>query len=182
MTRRRDRSRIENIATRSSESAIMILRTATSAADWAVVHSLVREYAEWLGIDLCFQNFEHELANLAEMYGPPGGCMLLAENQSDGEIAIAGCVGLRRYDDATCEMKRLYVRPEHRNTGLGRRLVLAIMAQARALGYERMRLDTLDRMTEAQRLYRSVGFHPIPPYGVHPVPGTQFLEANLDPR
>jgi ribosomal protein S18 acetylase RimI-like enzyme len=101
---------------------------------------------------------------------------------NDGEVVVAGCVGLRRYDDATCEMKRLYVRPEHRRTGLGRRLVLASMAQACALGYERMRLDTLDRMTEAQRLYRSVGFHPIPPYGAHPVPGTQFLEADLDPR
>ncbi|HTR36957.1 MAG TPA: GNAT family N-acetyltransferase [Bryobacteraceae bacterium] len=95
---------------------------------------------------------------------------------------LAGCVGLRRFDDLTCEMKRLYVRPAHRGTGLGRRLALAIMAQGRALGYQRMRLDTLPRMAEAQRLYRSLGFNPIPPYGAHDVPGTQFLEAELDPR
>lgn len=162
--------------------ATMTIRAVTHEPDWAQVYILLREYAEWLGIDLCFQNFEHELANLAKMYGPPGGRMLLAENGIGGEVVVAGCVGLRRYDDAICEMKRLYVRPEHRRTGLGRRLVLAIMAQARALGYERMRLDTLDRMTEAQPLYRSVGFHPISPYGVHPVPGTQFLEADFDPR
>jgi GNAT superfamily N-acetyltransferase len=160
----------------------MILRAATSEADWALVHALLRGYAEWLAVDLCFQNFEYELAHLAEMYGPPGGQMLLAERNGEAGPVIAGCVGLRRYDDLTCEMKRLYVRPEHRSVGLGRRLVLAIMAQARALGYERMRLDTLDRMAEAQRLYRSVGFHPIPPYGVHPIPGTQFFEVNLDPR
>jgi len=98
------------------------------------------------------------------------------------EANPAGCVGVRRFDDSTCEMKRLYVRPEHRGTGLGRRLALAIMAQGRALGYQRMRLDTLDRMKEAQRLYLSLGFHPIAPYGSHEVPGTQFLETELDPR
>jgi len=140
---------------------------------------LLQEYADWLGIDLSFQNFEYELANLSEMYKPPGGRMLLAE--ADGGES-AGCVGVRRFDDSTCEMKRLYVRPAYRGVGLGRRLALAIMAQGRALGYQRMRLDTLSRMTEAQRLYRSVGFHPIPPYGAHEVPGTQFLEAELDPR
>jgi GNAT superfamily N-acetyltransferase len=159
----------------------MILRAGSNEADWVTVESLLREYAEWLAIDLCFQNFNHELANLSEVYGPPGGRMLLAQENSEAGVVTAGCVGLRRFDDLTCEMKRLYVRPERRSAGLGRRLVLAIMAQARELGYGRMRLDTLPSMTEAQRLYRSVGFHPIPPYGEHPVPGTQFLEADLDP-
>lgn len=105
--------------------------------------------------------------------------MLVAE--AEGGIA-AGCVGLRRFGDLTCEMKRLYVRPDYRGAGLGRRLVLAILAQGRALGYERMRLDTLPKMAQAQRLYQSLGFLPISPYGVHPVPGTLFLEAELDPR
>jgi GNAT superfamily N-acetyltransferase len=160
----------------------MTLRPATSDADWTEARALLREYSAWLGIDLCFQNFEHEVASLPEMYVPPGGTMLLAEEQSESGIEAAGCVGLRRFDESTCEMKRLYVRPQFRGVGLGRRLVLAIMTQARALGYDRMRLDTLDRMQEAQSLYRSVGFRSIPPYGVHPVPGTQFLEAELDPR
>jgi GNAT superfamily N-acetyltransferase len=155
------------------------IREATTLADWTTVQTMLREYAGWLAIDLSFQNFEHELTNLSETYGPPGGRMLVAG--AEGGV-IGGCVGLRRLDDVTCEMKRLYVRPTYRGAGLGRRLVLAIMAQGRALGYERMRLDTLAKMTEAQRLYRSVGFRPISPYGVHEVPGTQFLEAELDPR
>jgi GNAT superfamily N-acetyltransferase len=156
----------------------MTIREASSHADWALVRLLLREYADWLATDLSFQNFEHELADLAEMYGPPGGRMLIAEDGHE----FAACVGLRRFDDSTCEMKRLYVRPAYRGVGLGRRLVLAIMAQGRALGYERMRLDTLAKMAEAQRLYKSVGFRPIPPYGAHAVPGTQFLEAELDPH
>lgn len=157
----------------------MTIREAASQSDWPLVRALLLEYVDWLGIDLLFQNFDHELATLPEMYGLPGGRMLVAE--ADGG-ELAGCVGLRRFDDLTCEMKRLYVRPAHRGTGLGRRLALAIMAQGRALGYEKMRLDTLPQMPEAQRLYRSLGFYAIPPYGVHDVPGTQFLEAQLDPR
>jgi GNAT superfamily N-acetyltransferase len=141
------------------------------------VRALLREYADWLAVDLSFQNFEHELANLSAIYGPPRGRMLVAE--AEGGIA-AGSVGLRRLEELTCEMKRLYVRPDYRGAGLGRRMVLAIMAQGRALGYERMRLDTLPKMTEAQRLYQSLGFRTIPPYGAHAIPGTQFLEAELD--
>ena len=81
---------------------------------------LLLEYTEWLAIDLCFQNFDHELANLPEVYGRPGGQMLLAEHKSDSEVVTAGCVGLRSFDDLTCEMKRLYVRPAYRGAGLGR--------------------------------------------------------------
>ena len=144
-----------------------------------MAQALLREYADWLKIDLSFQNFESELVHLAEMYGPPGGRMLIAEVITGEGTVSAGCVGVRRFDDLTCEMKRLYVRPAYRGAGLGRRLALEIMAHGRALGYQRMRLDTLDQMREAQRLYRSLGFYPIPPYGSHDVPGTQFLEADL---
>ena len=110
----------------------------------SIEHSLLLEYSVWLAIDLCFQNFQQELVHLNGMYGPPGGCMLLAEGSAEAGTLTAGCVGLRRLDDLTCEMKRLYVRPEHRSAGIGRRLVVAIMAQGRALRYQRMRLDTLD--------------------------------------
>ena len=157
----------------------MTIREANRPADWGSVQTLLREYADWLKIDLSFQNFEYELAHLAEMYGPPGGRMLIAELTTNEGTVAAGCVGVRRFNDLICEMKRLYVRPAYRGTGLGRRLALEILAHGRALGYQRMRLDTLEGMKEAQRLYRSLGFYPIPPYGSHDVPGTQFLEADL---
>jgi GNAT superfamily N-acetyltransferase len=152
----------------------MNLREATSS-DIDEVRRLLREYAAWLQVDLCFQGFEAELAGLPGDYAPPRGQLLVADY---GE-GLAGCIALREIDAAAAEMKRLYVRPEHRGTGLGRRLTLAIIETARTLGYERLRLDTLPQMGDAQRLYAALGFYEIPPYRENPVPGARFLEKVL---
>jgi putative acetyltransferase len=137
---------------------------------------LFEEYAAALSIDLCFQNFAQELATLPQMYGPPNGALLLAEI----DAAPAGCVAVRNLDAATCELKRLYVRPTHRGHNLGRHLAEAALAAARALGYARIRLDTLPEMQTAQRLYESLGFHDIPAYYGEPISGQRFMEASLN--
>ena len=137
---------------------------------------MFEEYAAALSIDLCFQNFAQELAELPKMYGPPSGALLLAEI----DITLAGCVAVRNLDDSTCELKRLYVRPTHRGHNLGRRLAEAALETARALGYTRIRLDTLPEMQAAQRLYESLGFEDIPAYYGQPIAGQRYMEAQLN--
>ena len=140
-------------------------------ADLDEIRVMLREYAAWLEVDLCFQNFEEELAGLPGEYAPPLGRLLLAEG--------AGCVALRRIDEEVCEMKRLYVRPEFRGSGLGRRLVLAIIEEARGIGYRRVRLDTMPKMDRAQGLYAALGFREIGAYRYNPEPGARFLELEI---
>jgi ribosomal protein S18 acetylase RimI-like enzyme len=130
------------------------------------VRDFLREYADSLGVDLSFQDFESELADPLGFYE----LVLLAEN---------GCVALRRIDAETCEMKRLYVRPAGRRSGVGRKLAEAVITEARARGYRRMLLDTLPEMEAAQALYRSIGFRDTEPYRHNPVPGASFLELEL---
>jgi putative acetyltransferase len=134
------------------------------ADDVELVRTLFREYADSLGVDLSFQDFAAELAAL------PGGYDVVLVARLGEEPS--GCVGV-------CEMKRLFVRPSARGTGLGRTLAKAAIARARQLGYERMRLDTLPSMAAAQELYRSLGFVEIPPYRHNPVEGTTYLELEL---
>lgn len=155
---------------------MLTLEEATTAEDMQEVISLFREYAGSLGFDLDFQDFEGELTSLPGEYSPPGGTILLA--RFDG--AAAGCVALRRIDGETCEMKRLYVRPQRRGRGIGRRLAEKVIERARSLGYHAMRLDTVKTMVEANSLYHELGFREIGPYRYNPLDGASYKELRLD--
>ena len=144
-------------------------------ADIPEVRILLREYEVWTGVDLCFQDFERELAELPGDYIPPGGVMLVARLQG----RIVGCVALRRWSEGVCEMKRLFVREEARGSGCGRALVERLLDWARGAGYRRMLLDTLPIMEGAQRLYARLGFREVAAYRANPVPGAQFLALEL---
>lgn len=143
------------------------------------VRAIFREYAQSLGVDLCFQGFEQELANLPGDYAAPRGALLLA--LVDGEVA--GCCALRPLDTVdypgACEMKRLFVRKNYRRHGLGRQLAEAILDSARLGGYDCVLLDTLDDMESARELYEDLGFEEIPPYYHNPIEGAHYLKVKL---
>ena len=145
----------------------------------AATREILREYAHSLDVDLCFQNFEAELAALPGEYARPGGHLVLAFVDN----ALAGCGALRAIDDTdyanACEMKRLYVRPAFRGFGLGRVIAQALLDEAQQAGYSEVLLDTLDDMEAARGLYEQLGFEEIPPYYFNPVPGAHYLRADL---
>jgi ribosomal protein S18 acetylase RimI-like enzyme len=153
---------------------------ATAEPAISQVRELFREYGSLPGVAPCIQDFELETASLPGQYGPPTGRLLLAFLQRPGASEEpVGCAGLRRLEDGTCEMKRLYVRPAHRGTGAGRGLVEALIAQAREMGYGAMRLDTLPTMRQAQELYKTLGFREIPAYLKVPTPNAICFELRL---
>jgi ribosomal protein S18 acetylase RimI-like enzyme len=141
----------------------------------ATLRALFLEYQDWLGVDLCFQGFEAELADLPGNYAPPAGGLWLARVEG----ALAGCVGFRPHAGGACEMKRLWVRPGFRGLGLGRRLAETSIAAARRAGYRTMCLDTLGFMDEARALYESLGFREIPAYYDNPLADVRYLELDL---
>ena len=157
----------------------IVLSSATSAAAIDAARDIFREYARSLDVDLCFQNFDAELAALPGEYAPPGGHLLLAHVAGE----LAGCGAIRPLADAdyanACEMKRLFVRPAFRGLGLGRTLAEALLDEARRIGYSAMLLDTLDDMEAARELYGALGFVEIPPYYFNPIPGAHYLKAEL---
>jgi ribosomal protein S18 acetylase RimI-like enzyme len=163
------------------EPGIEITAAATPAA-FDAARELFAEYAAALGVDLCFQGFESELAGLPGDYAEPQGVLLLAH--VDGELA--GCGAMRPLPDCdhldACEMKRLYVRRAFRRFGLGRLLAQALLDRATAVGYSSMLLDTLDDMEAARGLYASLGFEEVPPYYFNPVAGAHYLKVNLRGR
>jgi putative acetyltransferase len=165
-----------------ADSPTIELVVPQTAAQLEDTRRIFREYAGELGVDLCFQNFEDELATLPGDYAEPGGMLLLA--LVDGELA--GCGGFRPLPESdyvnACEMKRLFVRRAFRRFGLGRVLAQALIDRAVEAGYSSMLLDTLDDMEAARGLYESLGFEEIPPYYYNPIAGAHYLKVDLDGR
>jgi putative acetyltransferase len=173
---KQDSSLFSRIARFLLEPTTLKIIQAQSPAEIEIARALFEEYAAWLDISLCFQNFDKELAGLPGAYAPPNGRLLLAlENDT-----VAGCVALRQIAEGICEMKRLFVRPQFRGKGLGRKLATRIIEEGGEIGYARMRLDTLPgKMDQAVALYRSLGFEEIESYYDNPVPGATFMELLL---
>lgn len=176
MTIENKSSQNSSVSPVSSVLKAFSLSQAESPAQIAQARDLFLEYAQSLGFSLCFQNFDKELATLPGDYAPPEGRLLLAECEGQ----LAGCVALHKLEDGICEMKRLYLRPQFRGKGLGRVLADRIIAEARHLGYRRMRLDTVEPvMKDAVAMYRRIGFKEIDAYRPNPNPGTLYMELEL---
>lgn len=149
---------------------------AESAEQIAIARELFVEYGKSLGFSLCFQGFDKELAELPGDYAPPQGRLLLATLSGE----VAGCIALHKIDGDACEMKRLYVRPQFRGKGLGKALAARIIHEARAIGYMKLRLDTVEPvMRAAVAIYRQLGFREIAPYRENPIDGASYMELDL---
>jgi GNAT superfamily N-acetyltransferase len=162
-----------------------VLVREASSTDIPEVRAMLREYLDWIGLDLAFQEIDHELAALPGDYAPPGGALLVVP---DGNRLVA-MIGLRPLKEGACragaydatagEMKRLFVRPEARGRGIAQQLIARVLDEARRLQYREIRLDTLPMMGHAQQLYTSLGFHDIDPYYETPIAGTRFMALRL---
>ncbi len=151
------------------------LITAKTEDEYLAAASLFREYAEWLNIDLCFQGFEEELAHLDAMYSAPSGVIFLSKE----EDIFTGCVAVRKKDNDVAELKRMYIKPEYREAGLGSELLKSALDAATTMGYKKIRLDTLSHMTPAISLYKKYGFYEIEPYYFNPEKNAMFFEKEL---
>jgi putative acetyltransferase len=151
------------------------IQTAIIPDEIPAIKGLFQDYADSLDFELDFQDFREELATLPGKYAPPLGCILVAKAKGE----TVGCVAVRPLGEAVCEMKRLYVKPAHRGKSLGRELAMAIIEEAKRLGYKAMRLDTVKDMKEASALYRALGFQPIDAYCYNPLPGAMYFELKL---
>jgi putative acetyltransferase len=173
-----DSDQAQRVPIPSGSSAVkgLSIFQAESPAQIAQTRELFLEYAQSLGFSLCFQNFDKELAELPGDYAPPEGRLLLAEC----EAQLAACVALHKSGQGICEMKRLYLRAQFRGKGLGRALAERIIAEARQIGYQRMRLDTVEPvMKDAVAMYRKLGFKEIAPYRSNPIAGAMYMELEL---
>ncbi len=163
-------------ALRETSFYVTTIIQAETEADMAEARELFREYETWLGMSLCFQDFENEVASLPGKYAMPDGRLLLAHDAN----RLAGCIALRKREDGICEMKRLFVRGEFRGQRIGVSLIERLIADAREIGYSRMRLDTFPpKMGKAVSLYESHGFVPIAPYYNNPNDRVLFMELTL---
>jgi ribosomal protein S18 acetylase RimI-like enzyme len=150
-------------------------KTAETKKDYKDAKVLFLEYADSLNFNLCFQNFQKEIEDLPAMYSPPYGSIILyCEDEKP-----YGCVAVRKFEDGICEMKRLYIPKTHRGRGIGRELTVRIISKAKQLGYEKMCLDTLETMTEAISLYKSMGFYEIEKYRDNPIKEVVYMEIKL---
>jgi GNAT superfamily N-acetyltransferase len=163
-----------------NEAVMLRIVPALSKETLSQARSLFHEYATMPGVAPCIEDFEKEIAALPGSYTPPSGRLLLAVQEISGNpCEPAGCGALRKFDQDTCEMKRLFVRPVFRGLGAGRELVKELISEARSIGYRRMLLDTLPTMKEAHKLYRTLGFREIPAYHKAFLRGALFFELEL---
>lgn len=155
----------------------LTLVAAETPEELDVIREMLREYQDWLNVDLCFQDFENELSSLPWLYAPPQGRLYLVRDDTDQRWAA--CVALRPREEGRCEMKRLYVRPPWRRRGLGRWLTEHCLREAAVAGYSAMCLDTLSQLVEAKALYASMGFSEVPPYYDNPLEGVTYMEKQI---
>ena len=154
---------------------LRIIRASTKE-EFETAGKMFFEYSNSIGVSICFENLEKEVAELPGAYAEPSGRLLLAYSDN----ALAGCGALKRVDDRVCEMKRLFVRPGFRGEGIGKRLARALAIDAKSIGYSKIRLDTLPTMKEAIALYRSIGFESTAPFRTLPVSGVLFMSASIE--
>jgi ribosomal protein S18 acetylase RimI-like enzyme len=156
----------------------MIIAVSTSEQHWQDLRTLFVEYQTWLGISLCFQNFDQELERLQQIYAPPQGFALVAYHN---HLAV-GCIALKPLETGVAELKRLFVKPEARGLGIGSVLVRTVINMAPARNYRAIRLDSLSHLTQALSIYRSVGFYETTRYNDNPLKDVVFMELKLNPK
>ena len=155
---------------------MIALKEVQTDKDYQLAVDLFKEYASQLGVDLAFQNFNKEIENITQEYARPDGTIVIAYQD---EKTPLGCFGIRKLQDSTCELKRMYLRTEARGLGIGRQLLRKALEVGKELGYTHMRLDTLPTMLSAIRLYEKEGFYEIAPYRFNPIQGTKYMEVQL---